>query len=229
MEFDYRDGVVSSTPPDCRCEHNILLADSSAVQNWADPQTFVVGASPFVLYPISLFMGENYSELDLMTERVVGSYASLAYLFSLNQEIADAWGETIATDLSTLPRNKKEMEVYIKSIKHKHGEDFADVFTNLFSSFFTQNDYYQLVDVQFVNTINDCAWTLTVFDAATGNAVDAESDPFIAAYSEEGVLAFWTDDEALVSETPREYYVCYNNLKGVDELCILLSFTVASL
>lgn len=87
------------------------------------------------------------------------------------------------------------MECYIKSIKRHYGDNWADQFAADFQGFFDSNDYYQLCDMQFVSTIEDCSWTLSVYDAATGLAVDAENDPFIAAYSESGVLAFWTDDE----------------------------------
>ena len=156
------------------------------------------------------------------------SYASLAHLFSLNANIQSDWGVGRAKDLATLPRNKKEMEVYIKSIQHKHPDDWEAVFHSTFADFFDVNDFYQIVDVQFTSTIFDCPWTLSVYDAATGLEVDAETDPFIAAYSDAGVLAFGTDDNALVSGTPREYYACYNNVKGTDELCVLLNFTVSS-
>ena len=104
-DYEFRDGVHSENAPDCRCEHNVIYPDHSVVQAWVDPLTFVIGASPFVVYPISLFLGKEYNSTDLLTSRVVGSYASLAYLFSLNEDIQNAWGTTIATDLSTLPRS----------------------------------------------------------------------------------------------------------------------------
>lgn len=204
------------------------MADTSVIQAWQDPLLFVVGASPFVIYPVSLFRGSEYEPTDLLKARVVDSYSSLAHLFSLHEGISDAWGSSIARDLSTLPRNKKEMEVYIRSIQHKHENDWQEHFTETFSGFFEANDYYQLCDVQFENSIFDCHWTLQVYNAETGLPAHTENDPFIAAYSEAGVLAFWTDDEALVSETPRDYYACYKNALGDDELCVLLSFTVAS-
>ena len=122
--YEYIDGEASNIGPDCRCEHNVLMADTSVIQAWQDPLYFVVGASPFVVYPVSLFRGAEYEPIDLLKARVVDSYASLAHLFSLHEGINDAWGSTIARDLSTLPRNKKEMEVYIRSIQHKHENDW---------------------------------------------------------------------------------------------------------
>lgn len=87
---------------------------------------FEIGDKPIVIYPVSLFRGSEYGETELLLARVVDSYSSLAHLFSLHEGIRDAWGDSIARDLSTLPRNKKEMEVYIRSFKIIHADEWND-------------------------------------------------------------------------------------------------------
>lgn len=226
--------MVTHDAPHCRCAHNVLYLDEYAPQWWSESQImFGISSSmpelqdkPLIVYPVSLFEGLTYDVAGTIIAKAIESYSSLAYLFGHNDNIQSQWGDTLARDLATLPRTKKEMSVYIDSIKHREGELFGDFVTELFGSFFMPNDFYNVQEVHFASTILGCAYELRVYDATTGELVDADSDPFIQAYSADGVLAFYSND---LPSGERSYYVCYVNPRGnEDEICALLDFVLTN-
>jgi hypothetical protein len=192
--------------PECRCATNDISFDGA---EWtAEPFNYEIGSNPLLILPSLSFKGSEHDNLvNTFKWTVINEYPLMRWIYLNTESLYTNW-PTFFPGYLDMPTNEDEFDNWLATAQSSAADPTEwELWMTNFMDLFHHPTSYECRELQWTETIDACNYYLALEDAATGDEVTSETDPFVMYFDPANrVLVFGTDDEGLSGET-RNYNV----------------------